>query len=78
MKIKINNANELIEFINREDVSIPDAEKITNKCFDVDVIDFTEGKKTNCTKSDLIDRVHEYLKPLTHSEIKQGFKIYWH
>lgn len=76
MKIKINTADELIEFINRPDVSVLEAEKIIDKCFDVDVIDFSEGK-TNCTKEDLVNRVHEYMKPLTDAE-KQSFKIYWH
>jgi hypothetical protein len=78
MNIKITNPQELIDFVNRKDVSVLDAEKIINKCFDVCIIDFSEGIIPELTKSDLINYINDFLEPLTDTEIKQGFKIYWY
>lgn len=70
--IKINNVHELIDFVNRNDISIQDAESVIEKCFTVIKIDFSEGDREPPTKAELINRIHEYSKS-TDTEIK----IFW-
>lgn len=75
MKIEINSTADLIEFVNRPEVNILDAERIINKCFpSIIVIDFSEGNRILPTKKELIERIIEYSQPLPDLEIK----IYWH
>ena len=59
MEIQINSKEQLIDFINRNDVSINDALKVANKCFGVVPIVFiNEAGETTYTKADIIEKIN--------------------
>lgn len=60
MDIKINSKQELIDFVNREDVSKEDALKVAKKCFGVVSISFvnSDGEAT-FSKEDIIKQIQE-------------------
>lgn len=59
--ININNIDELIEFVNREDVSIKDALKVAEKCFGVVSITFVsrDTGETTYTKERIIEQINK-------------------
>ena len=59
MEINIKSIDELIEFVNREDVSKEDALKVAEKCFGVVPIVFkNEAGDTTYTKADIIEKIN--------------------
>ena len=59
MEVQINSKEQLIDFINRNDVSINDALKVAKKCFRVVPIVFkNEAGETTYTKADIIEKIN--------------------
>ena len=59
MEIQINNIKELIDFVNRSDISINDALKATKKCFGIASIVFIdEAGESTYTKADIIEKIN--------------------
>ena len=59
MEIQINSKEQLIDFINRNDVSINDALKVAKECFGVVPIVFiNEARETTYTKADIIEKIN--------------------
>ncbi len=61
MDIRINSKEDLIEFVNRPDVSIEDALKVAKKCFSKKTIVFInrETGEVTYSKSDIIKKIKE-------------------
>ena len=53
----INNIEELIDFVNRSDVSFKDAELLTHRCFGIAVISFRDFDPVKDTKEKLIEKI---------------------
>ncbi|WP_369753340.1 hypothetical protein AB3G34_02320 [Flavobacterium sp. WC2409] len=59
MEVQINSKEELIDFINRSDVSINDALKVAKQCFGVVPIVFkNEAGETTFSKADIIEKIN--------------------
>ena len=59
MEVQIKSKEELIDFINRNDVSINDALKVAKKCFGiVPIVFINEAGETTYTKADIIEKIN--------------------
>ncbi len=59
MEINIKSIDELIEFVNREDVSKEDALKVAEKCFGiVPIVFINEDGETTFSKADIIEKIN--------------------
>jgi hypothetical protein len=61
MDIKINSKEELIDFVNRKNVTIEDALKVAEQCFGVVPIVFVnrENGELTYSKKDIIDKIQD-------------------
>jgi hypothetical protein len=59
--LNINSIDELIKFVNREDVSKEDALTVAQKCFGVKAITFgnRETGEATYTKEKIIEQIHK-------------------
>ena len=61
--MKINNIEELIDFVVRADISYEDAERVTHKCFGIALISFRDFDPVKDTKENLIEKINgDYQK----------------
>lgn len=59
MEVQINSIEELIDFVNRSDVSVNDALKVAKKCFEiVPIVFINEAGETTYTKADIIEKIN--------------------
>lgn len=56
--MKINNVQELIDFVNRNDVSYFDAVRVVNTCFEIVEISFREYDPEIDSKENLIEKIN--------------------
>ncbi|HEY6143094.1 MAG TPA: hypothetical protein VIV55_06625 [Flavobacterium sp.] len=60
MKAQINSKEELIDFVNRNDVSIEDALKVAKRCFGTVAITFkNEAGETTFSKADIVKKIQD-------------------
>lgn len=71
MEVEINSIDELIDFVNRPDVSKEDALKVAEKCFSIKTIVFVnrETGETNYTKESIIEQINK--------SVNNGAKHIW-
>lgn len=74
--MQITNEIQLIDFINRKDVSYSDAEKLTNQCLNITQISFRDCKADIDTKENLIRKIKEVYQN-DSSDTINGITIFW-
>jgi hypothetical protein len=56
--MQINNIEELIDFVNRKEVSYQNAEKVVNTCFSIVTVSFRDFDPEKDTKEALIKKIN--------------------